>query len=143
MESLWPDFSELQKVKSPKEILEEQGGMLPKATNQLVFAVMEASDTFKNDISVGLKYDFTYDFNICGKGLPSYRFKLLTVGHNINLYPARIRLESDLRKEAGITKQDILVESQTDFINLLKDVFGSSRLKYIVTSIMSMADGSK
>lgn len=139
MENLWPNFNEMQKIKTPKEILDEQGKLLPKLTNELVFASIDSSNVFNSDFTVGTKYDFTYDFNIRGKYLENYKFKLITVGHNISIYPARVRLEPELRKEAGITKQDIIIETQNDFINLLRDVFNSNILKYVIASIMSMS----
>lgn len=139
MENLWPNFNELQKIKTPKEILDEQGKLLPKLTNDLVYATIETSNIFNTDFSVGTKYDFTYDFNIKGSKLENYKFKVLTVGHNISVFPVRVRLDPEMRKEAGITKQDIIVENQNEFTNLLRDVFSSSRLKYVIASIISMS----
>lgn len=139
MDNLWPNFNEIQKIKTPKEILEEQGKMLPKLTNSLVYATIDPSTIFDTDFTVSTKYDFTYDFNIRGKDLENYKFKLFTVGHNISIYPVRIRLEPEIKKEIGLKNIDIVLETNNDFINILKQVLNSERLKYVIASIISLS----
>lgn len=139
MDNLWPDLSDIQKIKTPKEILEEQAKILPKLTNDLVYATIDLSNVFNSDFTVATKYDFTYDFNIKGKKLENYKFKLFTVGHNITIYPARMRIESDIRKELGLNNIDLIVENNVDFMNTIKEIFASSKLRYVIASIVSLS----
>lgn len=139
LDNLWPDLNEIQKIKTPKEILEEQGKILPKLTDDLVYATIDPSVIFNSDFSINNKYDFTYDFNIRGKLLKDYKFKLLTIGHNITIYPVRIRLENDIRKEVGLKNIDLIIDNHNDFVNTLKQVLSSNKLKYVIATIISLS----
>lgn len=139
MDNLWPNFNDIQKIKTPKEILEEQGKILPKLTNDLVYVTIDPSAVFNSDFSLTNKYDFTYDLNIRGRKLENYKFKLLTLGHNITIYPVRMRLDTDIRKEVGLNNLDIIIDNNNNFVNILREVLNSNKLKYVIASIISLS----
>jgi hypothetical protein len=139
MDNLWPNFDEIQKIKTPKEVLEEQGKILPKLTNGYVYSTIDPSTLFNTDFTINTKYDFTYDFNIKGRDVENYKFKLFTIGHTISIYPIRMRLDPEIRKEIGLKNLDVIIDNNNDFVNILREILNSDRLKYVIASIISLS----
>jgi hypothetical protein len=139
MDNLWPNFDEIQRIKTPKEILEEQSKILPKLTNDSVYATIDPSTVFNDDFTINTKYDFTYDFIIRGKYLQDYKFKLFTIGHTISIYPVRMRLDTEIRKEIGLKNLDVIIDNSNGFVNILREILNSDRLKYVIASIIGLS----
>ncbi|MEW7987051.1 MAG: hypothetical protein AB2799_14775 [Candidatus Thiodiazotropha sp.] len=143
MKNLWPDAFEENDKPTAKSALEEQAKLLPKITNGIVFAeIVEMSDL--DATSHSMINDFSFRFNILGKFLEGYRFRVLSFSHDITLYPVKFLIDSGIGSEIGI-KPDIImkhttvVNDPTELENLLTSILSSQRIKDIVGSILRLS----
>ncbi len=139
MTSLWPEVFVENTKPSAKTILEQQGSQLSRLTQGMVYGEVEQlsrAEIMDLDMGIG----FAYNFNICGRYLDNYRFRLMTLSHDIALYPVSFRLDGELLKELGYGHQDIhTVNTPEELEIFLKCVFNSERVKNVVGAIMSMS----
>lgn len=140
MGSLWPTFDDIKRVRTPKEILEEQGKFLPKLTGDLVYAVVEEFATFNNPSpsSDSLENQFMYKFLMKSKFIDRYSFELFAFSHDIAIYPVKMRLDQLVAKELGYSK--IYNISNENHLNeVLGEILRTDRVKFVVGSMMSLA----
>ncbi|WP_039655886.1 hypothetical protein [Clostridium tyrobutyricum] len=153
MENLWPKFK-LDKLRTPKEILEEQASLLPRLTGDMVYASVDDYKLAPVRVVYGddpyTSFDFKYQFLIKGKFLDNYSFRPLGVFHNVKIYPLMVKLDgeivSELEDKKLIQRQDenmdptiIDVENEDKFIMLLKNIFASEKIIAVIQSIVSMS----
>ncbi len=145
MIDLWPEGIETNRVKSPVTILREQGSLLGQKTKNLVQAeVMEAS---------GQHNEFVYSFFIVAPALSHYRYKLLTIRHDVGLYPVKIDVEERIVQEISpqfqyeqvnpdgeLIKTYLEANSEEEFLELLREIFKSEKAIAVVTSLLSQSD---
>lgn len=144
MKNMWPEgFSENEKI-SPRQMFEEQSKLLPKLTGDLVHAEIYELGRME-ELEQSLKNDFSYSFNIKGKFLEKYSFRVLSFSHDITLYPVLIRLDEVLGKELKIP-DDPPLHGPTKEINepeqlekFLSSILKSERLTKIIGSIMALS----
>jgi hypothetical protein len=114
MEDLWPDFEKTPSVKTPISIIKEQASKLREKTNDLVFADIDKNDKINKIMLLDNdgKFDryiypsFQYDFYLEAPGL-DYRYKLLSIAHDIFLYPVYFfNVDKDIRIELNIDDRD-------------------------------------
>ncbi|PVZ56603.1 hypothetical protein C9422_18985 [Pseudomonas sp. B1(2018)] len=143
MKNLWPSEFETSDLPSTKELLEEQAKLLPQLTNDMVHADIVQLDEF-DMIRYGLSNDFGYRFDIRGKFLKDYRFNLFSFSHDITLFPVVFKLDEKIATEV-VGKQGLLPTSKVtikdaeELENLLSHVFGSARLKSVISSIIRLS----
>ena len=82
--------------------------------------------------------DFAYCFQLMGKFLKNYSFKVLNFSHEIIMYPTTIELDPPLSEELEI-KNEIKVQNEEEMIGLLSKIFNSERLRDIVGSIIKIS----
>ncbi len=99
--NLWGDLSTLEVVRTPKSILEEQAAVLRQATQGMLTAeVVDAGWrtvsgkhgsllNFPFDNAKDTAKNFAYDFELVAPAM-NYRYTLLTVVHDIDLYPVQL-----------------------------------------------------
>ncbi len=136
---LWPeDIQEPINVKSPVTILKEQAALLGKRTNNLVTAEVSKKEN-------NIRAEFEYLFFIVSTSL-NYRYKLFSIEHNITLYPLRIITDTDLIQEvtddetASIFSR-ITINDEEEFYRILQKIFGSTKVKRIISTLMRMIKG--
>lgn len=143
MKNLWPEqFSENQKV-SAKQLFEEQSKLLPAVTGDLVYAEvieLDAIDAIRQD----QQNDFVYSFEIRGKFLNGYRFRVLSFSHDITLYPVLIRIDGELGKELQLEEvygygRSTEIENPEEFEDFLSAVLKSKRIGKVIGSIMKLS----
>jgi hypothetical protein len=145
MPDLWPTNIENNRVNSPVVILREQAALLGEKTKNIVMAaVVEGSA-----VGGGL---FAYDFFIVGPALQNYRYRLLTIFHDVALYPVKVFVEEDILSEVvsahSFTKAKVVqfgvdviaAQTEDEFIEVLRAVFGSTKAVAVVTAILSQTD---
>lgn len=142
MQNMWPDsFPENDKI-AAKNLFEEQAKLLPKLTNGVVFAEVSELDDF-DAISSSMRNDFAYRFDIVGKFLKNYRFKVLTFSHDITLYPVRFRVDENIGAELGIQRGVGGYFTSIDSPELLQafvaKLLSTDRLKSVVGSILRLS----
>lgn len=143
MKNLWPEsFSENTKP-SAKTLLEEQARLLPKLTNDVVYA--EVKDLAELEaIASSLQNDFAYRFDIRGKFLDKYHFNVLRFSHDITLYPVAFRLDEGIGKELALPKipargYSTTVNSPPELEAFIAQVLATDRIKAIVGSILRLS----
>jgi hypothetical protein len=138
MKNLWPEKFEEEQLISPKSILEEQAKLLPSITDGIVYA-----EVYPTDDLYGTHTEFGFGFDISSKFLPSYHFKVLSVFHNITLYPVKIVLDEGIGKELGLDAPKFIyckkIESSEELENFLGQVLKTERLKKVIGSIIRLS----
>jgi hypothetical protein len=158
MKNLWPDFK-FDNIETPKEILEEQGKLLLKLTNEIVYGEVLLKDKielgFEENESSYTNYDYTEwdfiaDFVLKSKFMLNYKFKLLTLNYNIVMYPFEVSLDDTVFKEihtnlaklgflSGANESQIVVSDQEKFEKFLALVFSTNHVRNVINSLISLS----
>ncbi len=144
MTDLWPETIGTVRVKSPVAILREQASLLGQKTQNLVQAQVKGGPADPRT--------FLYFFQIVVPALDYYKYELFTINHDIAFYPLTIFLEEDicieLEKSSTLspwqkTAEDAFkIETEDEFLEALKIIFGSEKTKRIVTALLSQLDSN-
>jgi len=140
MKNLWPESFEASEATPPKKILDEQSGLLPQLTGDMVSATVTEMDPI-DAMMYTHENDFSYQFFLLGKFLKNYKFKIFDFSHSISIYPINVSIDEEIAKELGLDV-NIHPESEEEFVVLIRRVFGSNRLKKVIGSIIQLS-GSK
>lgn len=148
MDNLWGFKRGAVPISTPKEIVDEQAYMLSKMTSDMVTA--KVVELKKNPLveknSFQKSFSFEYNFIIEAKYLPNYKLILFNVGFNIPVYPAYIRVNADLKKELEekyekpYYSDGYQVESEDEFLYLLKLVLSSDYVSNVVNTLIKMSE---
>ncbi|MFJ7106178.1 hypothetical protein ACIQU2_00750 [Pseudomonas sp. NPDC098740] len=143
MKNLWPTEFEASDLPSTKELLEEQARLLPQLTNDMVHADIVQLDEI-DKIRFGMSNDFAYRFDIRGKFLKDYRFNLFSFSHDITLFPVTFKLDGKIASEVNAKQgapstNKILVKDAEGLETLLSQIFGTARLKSVISSIIRLS----
>lgn len=142
MINLWPkEFKELE-YKSAKEILEEQSNLLPTLTGDMVYAEITEMETLEAFKDSHINNDFRYTYNLKGKFLSNYSYKVLSFSNNIRLYPVKITLDENIARELDIQAKNIIVDDQEEFELILSRVLKSNYLIETVSAIIKYTNVS-
>jgi hypothetical protein len=145
MSDLWPKDITKITVKAPLAILQEQATNIGKITNHLVEGEVEVIER-----SMHLKKDtFGFSFNIVGPVLGGYTYKLFSVYYQLSMYPIRIDLEDDIKKDLKAKLTDykevdkpwnlVLAESEEEFLKVLTAIFASKKTRQVIQAILSQS----
>ena len=92
MTNLWPaEITEVSEVIPPVVILDQQAAMLGQMTKNIILAEIKTEESNS--------YEFSYSLNIVAPVLDNYRYRLLNIWHNIDLYPVIVRVGEDIYNE--------------------------------------------
>lgn len=144
MENLWGSI-DTNKIDTPRSILEQQGQFLSEATRRILYTEVERDIVRErvNDTS-----DLIYNFKIKGKHMENFSYKLLTIMHPIDLYPLTIELDSKTFDEIKSLIEEysptplvniVTVNSQGQYITVLKFILSSNRVKNLIKGIFSLS----
>lgn len=163
MDSLWPKI-EPNSAKPPVAILKEQAYLLGESTQNLVTAeieTMQVADTIMkakssealDDLSKFLTFSmygdkpfgpsaiFRFAFYLVAPALNHYRYQLFFIGYGIDFYPVTFRLESDLKRELGVSEtEDLFAETEEQFITILKKIFNSEKTQRVIRAIWTQSE---
>jgi hypothetical protein len=121
-ENFWGDLSELEIVRTPKNILMEQANFLTNATDGLLIGQV-------NDERTGFPV-FRYSLDVRVPGLSNYIFTVLSIAHYLELYPVEVYLTF---KRETMTE----CETQDEFESLLKEILASKDVRLILSRLLS------
>jgi len=121
IKNLWGDMPDVASIRTPHEILLEQGNYLTEMTGGLLGFQIERKQ--KNTL-------FSYEFNICVPVL-NYKQPLLRITHDIKLFPAII---ADEQSGAEYT-----AKNQVEFENDLGAILSSEETRTIITGLLAQA----
>jgi hypothetical protein len=137
MINLWPEI-ETTTITPPVTILEQQASMLGNMTKNIILGDIKARESEE--------YDFSYVFYIIAPALSNYRYKLLTIYHNIDLYPIVVQVEENIYKEIdkpeyfhGNVFYSFKVSLEDKFLDILKAIFNSSKAKKVISALYAQS----
>jgi len=138
---LWPKDIETRRTLAPATILRQQSSLLAQKTSNLVHGeVVDKTSSREN---------FVYMFYLVAPALNNYSYLLLTLYHDIALYPVRIVSEDTILSEltdafeVRIDEYEdsyVIVRNQDEYENTLRGIFGSEKCIQVITSLLSQSD---
>ena len=115
---LWPELVAPAEISTPVSILRKQAAVLSAKTRY------DLQGDVRTDASGDI---FVHRFNIVVPALGNYSYELLTVRHDMQLYPATCYAENEGER----------VASEKELVDWLRGVFASERTKNVLTTLMA------
>lgn len=158
MTNLWPaEITEISEVTPPVIILDQQALMLGNMTKNIVLAEV------KTEESRG--YEFSYSLNIVAPILDNYRYRLLTIWHDIDLYPVIVQVGIDIYNEifknfedkiecspwaydeweasmgqGQVNPDSFKASSKKELLDILKAIFNANKTKRIISALFAQSN---
>ncbi len=144
VEDLWPQELEATKMRSPVSILKGQASLLGQKTKNLVEGHVAISEEGTA---------LSYSFFLVAPALNNYRYLLLTMSHDIRMYPVSIFVEEEILAEinpelvkkwgtaAGIlaSSHSERAENEAEFLELIKKIFSATKTKQLIAAMLSQS----
>lgn len=126
MLDLWPDDFGTSDKKPPIAILREQAEVIGMKTQKRVLGRVSTSQHDKG---------FSPLFQFVAPYLDNYSYLLFSVIHKLEFYPMTVRdVEND---------QNYPCTTESEFIERLKFIFHSDRVKKVIQSLLSQSEAMK
>jgi hypothetical protein len=119
--SLWGNLSELETIRTPKEILEEQALALTSGTNGLLVGHVDARQN---------QPTFAYDLDVMVPLLNNYVYTILSINHRITLYPVTVTSATSLLPS-------VQCENEEQYTAAIERILSSKETKYILSRLLS------
>jgi len=87
--------------------------------------------------SIGTRY-FTFEFFITSPNIPNYKYRVLFMRYEIGFYPLLVVLDDEIAMDELINNQDVWCGNEEEFLQLLKKVLNSSKVRKVIASLRSM-----
>ncbi|HMB16572.1 MAG TPA: hypothetical protein VKN62_09670 [Pelovirga sp.] len=119
--NMWGDINDMTDIRTPHEIIEEQGQVLSemtKGTLELKIERKQSSTVFNYDVFISLP-------------VMNYKQRILRLMHDIKLYPA------NLYDEQGTN--EFRCKNQEDFEESLGSILSANETKVIISGLMAQA----
>lgn len=148
---LWPeDLIGQPEIKAPVTILKEQASLLGKKTKNLIEAEVRPDQEVETPTTLERimgqtrprlllnEGEFRYDFYLVAKTL-GYRYKLLSIQHDINLYPVAMLPDEDIMMEIsdGQKVQKQWAKSEPELIELLQRIFTAQKTRRVIQALLA------
>lgn len=148
---LWPDDLLSQPdIKAPITILKEQASLLGKKTKNLIEAEVRPDQEVETPTTLERiigqtrprlllnEGEFRYDFYLVAKTL-GYRYKLLSMQHNINLYPVAVLPDEDIMAEITGDQEvrQLRAETEQQLIELMQQVFTAKKTRRVIQALLA------
>jgi len=145
MIDLWPDVLSTVDQRSPLTILKEQASLLGEKTQNIVIAVLEEASV--SGAWLPRVFPLNYVFLLTCPALSHYRFRLFTIGYDIDMYPVYFDHDSDVREEIMeetngklLGKDNIIrAANEEEFTEVLKRTFSSKKAVRVIRALLSQA----
>ena len=121
---MWGDF-QVEAIRTPVQILREQASALGPKTRNLVVAEVDTS--IRRSYSYQDKA-FVHRLTLVVTSLDDYRYLLLSLSHDIELYPVHVEFLADDFK-VDVTSEEKLNE-------VLQKVLSAPKTKNIISSLL-------
>ena len=119
---MWGDF-QIEAIRTPVQILREQAAALGPKTRNLVIAEVNTS---ARNVFEGKTFE--HYLTLVVPSLDDYRYLLLSLSHNIELYPVRVEsLANDVQ---------IDVASEEQLNEVLQKILSAPKTKNIISSLL-------
>ena len=121
--NLWGDLGDLNTIRTPALILQEQAGYLGELTSGLLEGYIRRD-------SLARENRFDISLYILAPSLGRYRFKVLELSYTIErAYPVRIR--------DSIGGKDYNAHDENDLLRILGTLLTSESVKRVIASLIS------
>lgn len=117
-QTLWPDFDFINDSRTIRRILGDEGAGIEEKTNGIIKFSVETDGTSDGKITHHCYLKLLQIF---------YQYPFLSVSHDINEYPATIH--------ADIFKKGKLVNNESELIDSLREIFGSTETKKLIRKL--------
>ena len=121
-ENLWGDLPKSGDLRTPVSILREQATILGDQTNNVLVGDVITTQRGGNIVS---------EFEIVAPALDNYRVTVLTISHDMTLYPLLV-----IRHLGG---GNVQCTDETSFKAVLKETLSGKRVHQIVNSLLSQS----
>ncbi len=123
IESLWGDLEFSELMETPVTILRRQAALIGEQTNRVIEGVVETR---------GADDTFVYELSLVMPSLDNYQFKLISVQHDISLYPLTIyRLYVD----SGVYP----CRNEDEYLATLRSILSSTEVHSIIRALYSQS----
>ena len=142
MENYWPKIDLEESALFPKEILEEQARFLPEVTHGKLFGeVVDYSMQIYDEIDEYRDSEFCYRFLLKSKFMPNYQFAILTIFHNIEMYPVEIKVDETIKKQLTESKRGFIkVDNEEEFKHELQRILQSEKIKTVMSALIRLSN---
>ncbi|WP_462250908.1 hypothetical protein [Ferruginibacter sp.] len=120
---LWPEFGQIEKIRSPKTIMIEQANFLNEKTKNVLSAKVETSSSSTSS------QELIQFFKIYVPALNNYNFSLFYVRHKVIFYPLVI----------GLDGVQFPIDDEPQFVEKLIEIFNSTTTLKIIRTLYSQA----
>jgi hypothetical protein len=120
-QNLWGELPGPAEVTPPVTILREQASVLGKATNNVL--VGQVSKV------TARQWAFQYDLDIRAAALDDYIYEVLSVRHNVEMYPLEV-IDSGKAKVCSDEKA---------YTAALQEILSSNRVRKVISSLLSLS----
>jgi len=126
-DNLWGEIPKKGSLRTPITILREQATVLGQATNNVLQGdVTTGRETFGSEFQMTL--------SIVAPALDNYRFSLLRVTHDLELFPVTVY---DLVNDTQYQCSD-----EASFLHALKEILSSKSTHRIIDSLLSQSQAA-
>ena len=150
MDDLWPDdlINRAEQKRTPLSILKEQAALLgQKTANRIEGRVIDPGKWSRQDRD---QYPFQYRFLVTAPVLENYSFGVFSVYYGIDFYPLLLEIGRDIYEEIREalevvptvvgSQSEFSVGSEDQFLELLKMIFGSNKVRKVVAALLSQIE---
>jgi len=147
MKDLWPDtFVDPSQPKAPVAVLREQASLLGEKTNNLVTAEVKPlgrqigkaqNDPFMPP-DAEPEEEFRYIFYLIAPALDHYRYRLFTIGNNIELYPVTLYWSQET--EESTKEQVTFAYNQEDLEEMLANIFRAPKTQRVIRAMLLQSE---
>jgi hypothetical protein len=123
----WPDIADARSKATPLSLMKQQAALLGNHTNNLLVGRVTTITSYDGRL--------IHHFQI-GAPTLSYNYELFIVSHGlVDLYPVQVESAPNLTPGPLV-----ILESERDFLNWLKEVLNSERTKRILSNLLSQVE---
>lgn len=166
MKSLWNGSYEESKIRTPKEIIEEQCEELVDMTFQKIIgrireydgeirsysidpfgiamkgisaaAMMKKNFDVQNELGeIGDESILKYEFYITSRKTPNYKYRAFFIQHSIGLYPVVFVIDKSISDELKI-QTEVTCADEIEFVKLLSSILSSNRIFIIINNLLAL-----
>ncbi len=122
--SLWGNLSKLERVRSPKSLLDEQASVLTDATDGVLVGKVENSNFETTNA-------FRYDLDVVVPTLNHYTYTLLSIQYPLDLYPVQINSRTPIRQ--------VDCQNEEELERGIASILSSAEVRKILSRLISQA----
>lgn len=146
MENLWPEDLNTpeEEYNAPNKVLKEQSEKLMEITNGIIYTDLSKRNALGDLLSNNskpdfIKKDFNFNYELKGKYLDNYSYRIFSIHYNISIYPITILLNDNIVNDIGLEKNKIYISDFNNYKEILKKVFNSNHLKQVITAMIQLS----